>query len=40
MKGFSYKLKVSVVDVDLLVLSHLKQEHAWAADKWFRVIST
>ena len=31
---------VGVVDVDIRVLSHLKEELAWAIDKWLRVIST
>ena len=26
--------------MDVHVLSHLKEELAWAADKWLRVIST
>ena len=33
-------IKVGVVDVDVCVSSHLKEELAWAADKWFWVIST
>ena len=33
-------MKVGVVDVDIHVSSHLKEELAWAVDKWFRVIST
>ena len=27
-------------DMDVYVSSHLKEELAWAADKWLRVIST
>ena len=33
-------IKVGVVDVDVRVLSHLKEELAWAIDKWLWVIST
>ena len=33
-------LKVGMVDVDVCVLSHLKEELAWATDKRLRVIST
>ena len=33
-------MKVGVVNVDVRVLSHLKQKLAWAIDKWLRVIST
>ena len=33
-------MKVGVVDVDVRVSSHLKEELAWAVDKWLRVIST
>ena len=33
-------MKVGVVDVDVCVLSHLKEELAWAVDKRLRVIST
>ena len=33
-------MKVGVVDVDVHVSSHLKEELAWAADKRLRVIST
>ena len=40
MECFSYKGTVGVVDMDVRVLSHLKEELAWAADKWLRVIST
>ena len=29
-----------MVDVDIHVLSRLKEELAWAVDKWHRVIST
>ena len=29
-----------MVDIDVGVLSHLKEELAWAIDKWLRVIST
>ena len=33
-------IKVGVVDVDVHVSSHLKEELAWAVDKRLRVIST
>ena len=33
-------IKVGVVDVDVRLLSHLKEELAWALDKRLRVIST
>ena len=33
-------VKVGVVDVDVCVSSHLKEELAWAIDKWLQVIST
>ena len=33
-------IKVGVVDVDVRVSSHLKEELTWAIDKWLRVIST
>ena len=33
-------MKVGVVDVDVRVSSYLKEELAWAIDKWLRVIST
>ena len=33
-------MKVGVVDVDMCVLNHLKEELTWAIDKWLRVIST
>ena len=33
-------MKVGVVDVDIRVLSYLKEELAWAVDKRLRVIST
>ena len=29
-----------MVDVDVRVLSHIKEELAWAVDKWLWVIST
>ena len=29
-----------MVDVDVCVLSHLKEELAWAVGEWLRVIST
>ena len=29
-----------MADVDICVLSHLKEKLAWAVDKWFWVIST
>ena len=32
-------MKVGVVDVDVHVSSYLKEELAWAVDKWLRVIS-
>ena len=38
MERFGYK--GGYVDVDICVLSHLKEELAWAIDKWLRVIST
>ena len=28
-----------MVDVDVCISSHLKEELAWAVDKWLRVIS-
>ena len=31
---------MGVVDVDVHVSSHLKEELAWAVDKWLWVIST
>ena len=37
MEGFSYK--GGCVDVDVHVLSHLKEELSWAVDKCLRVIS-
>ena len=33
-------IKVGMVDIDILVSSHLKEELAWTVDKWLRVIST
>ena len=33
-------MKVGVVDVDVHISSHLKEELAWAIDKWLRIIST
>ena len=33
-------MKVGVVDVDVRVSSHFKEELAWAVDKRLRVIST
>ena len=33
-------MKVGVVDVDVCISSHLKEELAWAIDKRLRVIST
>ena len=33
-------MKVGVVDVDVRISNHLKEELAWAVDKWLRVIST
>ena len=32
-------MKVGVVDIDVRVSSHLKEELAWAVDKWLLVIS-
>ena len=29
-----------MVDVDVCILSHLKEELTWAIDKWLLVIST
>ena len=31
---------VGVVDVDVCVSSHLKEELSWAVDKWLLIIST
>ena len=31
---------MGVVDVDVRASSHLKEELAWAVDKWLRIIST
>ena len=33
-------MKVGVVDVEVHVLSHLKEELTWAIDKWLQVIYT
>ena len=33
-------MKVGVVDIDVRVLSHLKEELAWVVDKQLLVIST
>ena len=33
-------IKVGVVNVDVRVLSHLKEELAWAVDKQLRIIGT
>ena len=33
-------MKMGVVDIDVCVLSHFKEELAWAADKYLQVIST
>ena len=33
-------MKVGMVDMDIRILSHLKDELAWAADKRLQVIST
>ena len=33
-------MKVGVVDIDVHVSSHLKDELAWAVDEWLRVIIT
>ena len=35
-----YLIKVGVVDVDIRISSHLKEELAWAVDKQLRIIST
>ena len=32
-------IKVGVVDIDIYVLSHLKEELAWAVGKWLQIIS-
>ena len=32
-------IKVGVVDIDVCVLSHLKEELTWAVDKWLQAIS-
>ena len=32
-------MKVGAVDVVVRVSSHLKEELAWAVDKWLRIIS-
>ena len=32
-------IKVGVVDIDVCALSHLKEELAWAADKWFQFLN-
>ena len=32
-------MKMDVIDVDAHVSSHLKEELAWATDKWLQVIS-
>ena len=32
--------KTMMVDIDVRVSSHLKEELAWAADKWLWVINT
>ena len=33
-------MKVGVIDVDISVSSHLKEELVWAVGKWLQVIST
>ena len=33
-------MKVGAVDIDVRVLTHLKEELSWVVDKWLRVIST
>ena len=33
-------MKVGVVDVDIRISSHLKEELTWAVDKRLRIIST
>ena len=38
MERFSYK--VGMVDVNVHMSSHFKEELAWAADKQLRIIST
>ena len=30
-------MKASVVNVDVRVLSHLKEQLAWAVDEWLRI---
>ena len=32
-------IKVGVVDVGVHISNHIKEELAWAVDKWLRVIS-
>ena len=33
-------MKVGVVDIGVCILSYLKEELAWAVDKWLWVLST
>ena len=33
-------MKVGVIDVDVRISSHLKEELAWVIDKWLWIIST
>ena len=33
-------MKVGVVVIDVRISSHLKEELAWAVDKWLQIIST
>ena len=33
-------MKVGMVNIDICVWSHLKEELAWAVDKWLWVINT
>ena len=33
-------MKVGVVDIDICISSHLKEDLAWAEDKQLRIIST
>ena len=38
--GANYCKALIVVDVDVCISSHLKEELTWAVDKWFQVTST
>ena len=33
-------IKMGVVDVDVHISCHVKEELTWAVDKWLRVINT